>query len=275
MTIDAMPAWSSPTLGAGLWWLASQPAGLVLNLSILAGSQISSSEIRTVGSCSKWHSSVRHPPQPARLYYTGSLFQLPSSLYHLRVCKKRSSKCSCLENYFPELNCLSESFTKKSKKQPYSIQLCWHGIYQSELDLTQQKVHLHLNQSQKYPKMFRGHLKKAYLQHHKSWGPHWRAYRQSSLLLLPSSSNQGIYLDGEDYSRQTLHTPSENKGRGLALQMKHWIISADFRTHCMHCTSKLAAFTRNSCWEAMAERLKKIKTFGFQGHSGLWSDSIP
>jgi len=74
----------------------------------------------------------------------------------------------------------------------------------------EQKVHLHLRQPE-ISKMFKGHLTTGYLQHHKSWGPRWRAYRQSLLLLLPSSSNQGIYLDGEDYSRQTLHTPSKTK----------------------------------------------------------------
>lgn len=66
--------------------------------------------------------------------------------------------------------------------------------------------------------MFRRQLKTGYLQHHKSWGPRGRAYRQSSLLLLPSSSDQGIYLGGEDYSRQTLHTPSENTK--LDMQMR-------------------------------------------------------
>jgi len=56
-----------------------------------------------------------------------------------------------------------------------------------------------------------GHVDTGYLQHRKSWGPHGRDCKQSSLLLLPSSSNQGIYLDGGDYSRQTLHTPSKER----------------------------------------------------------------
>lgn len=167
-----MPAWSSPALGAGLWWLASQPAGLVLNLSILAGSQISSSEIRTERSCSKWHGLFAVPHwQPARLHYTGSLFQLPSSLYHLRVWKKRWSKCSCLENYFPELDCLSESFTKKSKKQPSSTQLCWHGIHQSELDLTSAEGAFALKSKSEIPQNVQGTLEDRLLTVPQELGP--------------------------------------------------------------------------------------------------------
>lgn len=53
LTIHAMPA---------CWWVASQPAGLVLELSNLAGSQISSSETKTEGSFSEWHFSVHNSP---------------------------------------------------------------------------------------------------------------------------------------------------------------------------------------------------------------------
>lgn len=104
------------------------------------------------------------------------------------------------------------------------------------------KIHLRLTKS-KIPKMLRRQSKTGYLQHHKSWGPRGRAYRLSSLLLLPSSSDQGIYLDGEDYSRQTLHTPSENKERKLRLA------DEALRTPHVHCRSKLAAFYHKNTTE--------------------------
>lgn len=129
--------------------------------------------------------------------------------------------------------------------------------------------------------MLTGHLSASYLQHHKSWGPRGRGYRQSSLLLLPSSSDQGIYPDGEDYSRQTLRTPSENRDKvspaGEALDYQ-WR-GPGLGTRCAQYINRLSAdlqyflplWVHTTSWEAMRGGLK---SFFFLEHSGLWNDYI-
>lgn len=124
------------------------------------------------------------------------------------------------------------SLSRRGIKQPPHS---WHGIHQNELTLMltwrAQGAFALIKKTQNVQE-----AKTSYLQHHKIWGPRGRACRQSSPLLLPSSSDQGIYLDGEDYSRQTLHTPSENKERIVRLA------DEALRTPHVHSRSKFAAF---------------------------------
>lgn len=136
--------------------MTSQPAGLVLNLSILAGSQISSSEIKTEGRYSKWHCSVHCPPLTAS-QATLHWFSFPTAIkpVSFKSVKKRWSKWSWLENYFPELNCLSKLHQEEQLATVFHIaMLAWHtpecAWPQSQMD--SRGCACTPDTSQKYPK---------------------------------------------------------------------------------------------------------------------------
>lgn len=86
MTIHTMPAWS-PTFQAACWWLASQLA-LSSILAFWQAHRFPVQRLKLRGDTQSDTALFTVPHwQPARLHYTGSLFQLPSRLYHLRVWK--------------------------------------------------------------------------------------------------------------------------------------------------------------------------------------------